>query len=168
MSQYTRHIDVNQNLVYFDPENTELSIEKDCSVFSADNISFICEEDGQMWLEHKPFEGRVFEFDKEPIEQFFEEAKQQWIVKNDYEMSQIDVTPMTHTYDALVALNSLGHATAYDQWVASTDRTFIEKAFFAHAIVWRKDDQPVLDLLNSFGITSDEQLNEFFELANSL
>ena len=168
MSQYTRHIDVESNLVFFDPINKELNVEMDCSSFLEQNIIFVCEERDQMWLEYFPFTGRVYDFDKEPVERFFEEAKQKWIIKNDHEMSLIDVTPITNAYNGLLAIHQLGFSTQYEEWVNSSERTFLERAFFTHSVIWRKDDTVLLAALTSFGLVTDEQLNDFFELANTL
>ena len=166
MSQYSRSIDVGQNLVFFDAENPEVSINIDCSQFAQEQIKFVCEEDGVMWIEQNPFSGRIYEYNWELVEQVFEQAKQKWIEKNDYEMSLIDVTPLVYPYDALLNLNDMGFSEQYDQWTSAANRSFVERAFFAHSLIWRRDDQPLIDMLTSFGMSS-EQIDDFFEACNT-
>jgi hypothetical protein len=60
----------------------------------------------------------------------------------------------------------MGFSTQYEQWVSSAERSFLQKTFFTHSLAWRRDDQPLIDMLTSFGMSS-EQIDDFFEACNT-
>lgn len=167
MSQYSRQIEVGQNLVFFNPENQDHIINIDCSVLAEQNIAFVCEENGIMWIEHKPFDGRVYEFDKEQIESLFTAAQEAWAIKNDYEMSLIDVTPVIGSYNGFLVLDKMGYSSAFEEWIRAEERTFLQKTYFNHSLLWKRSDEVLLDAMTAIGL-DEQKLDDLFELAGSM
>lgn len=166
MSQYSRQIETKTNLVFFDPENTELSVTIDCSELASENIAFVCEEDGVMWVEYKPFDGRQYDFDVEKMENYFQLAKEAWIANNDLEMSSLDVTPTIMSVDGFFTLHEMQFSSVFETWISSNDRTFLQKTYFNHSTIWRRDDEILLMCLSDIGM-SEQQIDDLFELAAS-
>jgi hypothetical protein len=166
MSQYSRSIETKTNIIFFDPENRELSATIDCSELAAEKIAFVCEEDGVMWVEHTPFEDRQYEFDIEKMENYFQMAKEAWIAENDLEMSAIDVTPTIMSVDGFFALDVMKFSSVFETWISSEDRTFLQKAYFNHSTIWKNNDEILLTCLSDIGM-SEQQIDDLFELAAS-
>lgn len=166
MSQYSRQIETKTNLVFFDPEDEHRSVNIDCSELAAENIAFVCEEDGVMWVEYKTFDGRHYDIDVERMESYFQLAATSWNEQNDLEMSGIDVTPTIDAVSGFFALHQIGFSEAYETWVSSGERTFLQKAYFNHSTLWRKDDEILITCLSDIGMT-EQQIEDLFEIAAS-
>lgn len=67
----------------------------------------------------------------------------------------------------LLAIDRAGLSTAYENWANSPSRTFVERAFIAKAMTWRRDDPTLLGAAVVLGLT-EAQLDELFLLASTL
>jgi hypothetical protein len=161
MSQYSRLIEVEADTVYFDNEH---GVAVDCSYFKERGIKFVCEEDGVMWVENKPFTGRVYEFDREYVEQVFTSAEELWTQTNDAFMNSIDVVLDVASYNIIVEIDKLQKLQEFYNWVNSEERTLLEKAYFNTKLSWRRDETILLNCLNAIGF-SEQQIDDLFEAA---
>jgi hypothetical protein len=160
-SQYSRLIEVDVNTVYFDDEH---GVSVDCSYFKERGIKFVCEEDGVMWVENKPFTGRVYEFDREYVEQVFKSAEEAWTKTNDAFMNSVDVVLEVVPYNLIVEIDKSQKLEEFYNWANSEERTLLEKAYFNTKFSWRRDETILLNCLNAIGF-SEEQIDDLFEAA---
>jgi hypothetical protein len=167
MSQFSRFIEVDINLVFFDPEDDSRSITIDCSSLKQKNIKFVCEEDGVMWIEEKPFTGRVYDFDRAEVDDLFQRAEDAWTEENDRFMNSLDVTPEIAAYYGMLAVDQMGYATQFYGWSTAPERSPQEKTFFNYKLVWRRDDQILIDCLVAIGF-DEQKIDDLFELAVNL
>lgn len=167
MAQYSRQLDVGLNLAFFNPNDHEQNIHIDCSALVEQNIKFVCEQNGVMWVEHDPFTGRVYEFDRDLVESLFEQAQVAWEAKTEYELSLLDVTPTVSSYFGFLTLDNMGYSNAFEQWISEASRTFLQKAYFNHSTLWKRTDEILISAMADIGV-DEQKLDELFELAGSM
>lgn len=159
---YDRSIDVFNNLVFFSKQDSFLM---DCTFLANQNIAFVCELNGEKWVEYKPFTGRVYEFDFTQLEPLYLEAQRLYNEQQENIQSQFENVIMP--IQGLLAINEFGLSAQYEAWANSPDRTFEEKAYINYASVWRRDDPIIARASEALGITP-EQLDLMFALAKTL
>lgn len=79
----------------------------------------------------------------------------------------VAVPPAITALQGLLAIDQAGMSSAYEAWANSPSRTFVERAFIAKAMTWRRDDPILLGASTALGLT-ETQLDELFVLASTL
>ena len=76
----------------------------------------------------------------------------------------LPVPQEVRTLQALLAIDELGHAAAYEAWSNDPARTFREKAFVQKAEVWKRNDSLFNAAADGLGFTEADK-DAFFRLA---
>lgn len=164
MAEFSKLIEVDINTVFFDPEDESRSATVDCVSLKEKNIKFVCEQDGIMWIEYKPFTGRIYEFDRVEIDKIFQDAETKWAQENDQMMNSLDVTPEISAYYGMLAIEQMGYLQQFYDWSTSSERTIQQKMYFSYKLTWRRDDSILVDCLTSVGLT-EQNIDDVFEMA---
>lgn len=160
--KYDRCIEVSSGLVFFKGDD---SVVMDCSALAADDIAFVVDAGGQMWIEKTVFDGRHYDYDFTAAQQMFVDAEALFIEQNP--VAPEDTTPVVSALQGLLALDQSGLASAYEAWAKDPARTFAERAYIEKALVWRRDDTTLNAAAVSMGLSS-QQVDDLFVLAATL
>lgn len=79
----------------------------------------------------------------------------------------IEVPESVPALNAMIAIDNAGLSSAFQAWVDSPDRTFVEKAYFAKAEHWRRNSPNVAAGGAALNLT-DKQIDDLFIAASQI
>ena len=161
---YEREIDVKQNLVTYAEGR---AFEIDCSALLEDNISMICQLNGEIWAEREPFNGRETDFDLDLVESLFSQAQALGQRQDELEREAIDLGQFfVFRMNLSKAIFEKDLVVKYKDWVDSPDRTFLETEELKWIEFWDRRSDLYQSLIQSLGISKEEE-NRLWMLAKS-
>jgi hypothetical protein len=146
----------------------ERVLDFDASNHFDEDITMIIQEGKEIWVEHDPFQGKVYDYDFSIAYKLWEWAEHE-INKRDEELSKStreEELLTAATVGILRALEEFKLADRFEIWAASTDRTFREKIYLNHVQTWRKTDPEIQSLLEFLDLTQKD-IDRIWELARS-
>lgn len=156
---YDRQIDATSNLVFYAKDK---AMELDCSPLREAGIVMVCQQQGEIWVERQPFQGRETDFDVELVEWFFKEAEAAALQEEKRFEALIERSwSFVPKFALSRAIFEKDYVLKYTEWVNAPTRTFLEQEFIKYEGMWDRESDIYKGLIGHMGLSPEEEKNLF-------